>query len=175
MSNPDLRIGGSHVPFSGGDVRATFEQLGRQTHWNRRRRARSGFDRDGKRRGRLADEHGNRVFILRSRNSDIDCRGLRALQSCLRFDNGDLVSNASVVRRPYNFQCFLVGIHCVIEDLLQCVLAVNLKEVLGKAGLFSQPLILKIGSGQLRGILAGAHRVAHFPPEVRLPRHIGRK
>ena len=76
------------------------------------------------------------MFILRSCNSYIDCRGLRAIQSCLSFDNGDLVGYASVVSRPNNFECLLVGLHCVIKDFLQLVLAANLKKVLGKAGLF---------------------------------------
>ena len=51
------------------------------------------------------------------------------LQSCLRFDNGDLVANAGVIGSPHSFERFLVGIHCVIEDLLQRILAANLKEV----------------------------------------------
>ena len=58
---------------------------------------------------------------------------------------------------------------------MQRILAANLKEVFGKAGLFSQSLILKVGRGQLGGILAGAHRVADFAPEIRLPRDIGRE
>ena len=62
----------------------------------------------------LPMSNGNRMFILCSRNADIHCRGLRALQSCLRFHNGDLVANASVVGSPNNFECFLVGLHCIV-------------------------------------------------------------
>ena len=43
---------------------------------------------------------------------------------------------------------------------MQCILAANLKEVLGKTGLFRQPFILKVGRSQLRSVLAGAHCVA---------------
>ena len=75
------------------------------------------------------------MLVLRSRNSEIDCRRLRALQSCLCLDNGDLVANAGIIGSPHDFKCFLVDFHCFIEYLLQCILAANLKEELGQAGL----------------------------------------
>jgi hypothetical protein len=87
------------------------------------------------------------MLILRSRNSEIDGRRLRHLQCCLRFDYGDLVAHARVIGSAHYFECFLVGLHRVIENLLLCVLAANLKEVFSKAGLFTQPFILKIGRG----------------------------
>ena len=94
-------------------------------------------------------------------------------QSCLRLDNRYLIVNAGVIAGLLELQGFLVGFHCVIEELLQRILAANLEEVLGQAGLFGEPLILKVGRGQLGRVLAGAHCVAHLAPEIGLPRDIG--
>ncbi len=49
--------------------------------------------------GGLADEYGDRVLVLRPRDSDIGCPGLRALQRGFGFNHRDLVVDAGFIER----------------------------------------------------------------------------
>ena len=65
-----------------------------------------------------------------------------------------------------------VRLDCVVQQLLQRILAAYLKEKLRKACLFRQLLILKVGRAQLGVVLLLVNRIANFPPQIRLPRNI---
>ncbi len=100
---------------------------------------------NGEARGLFADEHRNGVLILRSRNAGIGCGRLRAFQSGLRFDERNLIVHAIVIASLFAVDSLLVGVNGFVEQLLQRILAANLKVVFGQAGLFCEPFILKIG------------------------------
>jgi len=100
--------------------------------------------------------------------SNIDCRRLRALQSCLRFNNGYLVANASVIGCAHNFECFPVGFHRVVEKFLQRVLAANLKEVTGQGWPVQSAVQLEVGRGHWLYI-DWAHCIADSIPEIGFP------
>jgi len=110
---PDLRIRGTM--FAPRAISGGAQAVGRYSGRYGRRRAGPGLDRDGERGCRLTVSMAIACSYC-ARAFRIDCRGLRTVQSCLCFNNGDLIANAGVyaARKP---RCLSVSFHCVIEDL----------------------------------------------------------
>ena len=126
----------------------------------------------GEIRGDPADQDGDGVLVLGAQDAEIGRGGLGVLQGVRRFDDGDLIGNAGFVLRPGVVERFLVGLDGIVVELLQRILAADLEEVDGQAGLFGQSLVLQIGGAELCVVLGRADGVAHLSPQVRLPGEI---
>ncbi len=105
----------------------------------------------------------------------VDRGRLRGPEGRLRLDERDLVIDARVITGLFGVQGLLVGLHGVVEHLLQGVLAADLEEVLREAGLLGQTFKRQVGRAELGGELAGAHGVANLPPEIGRPRNLSRE
>ena len=71
-------------------------------------------------------------------------------------------------------QRFLIRRYGLVEDLLQHILAANLEEILGQAGLLGKLLDLEIGGAHLGGVLRLMDFVADLAPEVGRPGDVDR-
>ena len=113
------------------------------------------------------------MLIQGALNVVVDCGGLGSGQRGLRLDKRNLIVDAGIVAALLSIKGFLIGVHQVVEDFLQCVLAANLEEILGQARLLCQLLIGQIGRGDLGVVLRGMDRVANLSPKIGLPRNFG--
>ena len=77
----------------------------------------SGFTGMEKSVAKLAEKHRDGVFILCSRNADVDRRGLRALQRGPRLHYGDVIVDAGVVAGLRQFERLLVCRNDIVQNL----------------------------------------------------------
>ena len=109
------------------------------------------------------------MFVLRTRQRDVYVSGLRCLERGPGFDDGDLIAGPGIVRTLRRIQRLLVGGDRLVENLLEHVLAANLKVIFGQTGLFGEFFEFQIGSAGLGGVLRFVHLVANLAPEIGRP------
>ena len=175
VADADGRVRLGECALGGRDVGTALDKLRGHAGGNRGRRVEHRLDGNGKIGRYLAQQHGDGVFILRAQQAHIRRRRLRGFQRRLGLGNGDVIADAGVELGLGVVQRFLVRGDGLIQNLLQHILAANLEEILGQAGLFGELLGLKIGGAHLRGVLRLVDLVADLAPEIGRPRNVERR
>ena len=174
VADADGCVGLGESALGGGNVRTPLDKLRGHAGGNGWRRVDHGFYRDGKIGGYFADEHGDGVLILRAQQAHVDGRRLRRFERGLGLSDGNVIAHAGVVLGLVVVERFLIGRHGFVEDLLQHVLAANLKVIFRQAGLLGEFLDLEIGRAYLGGILRFADFIADLAPEIGRPGNVDR-
>jgi hypothetical protein len=107
---------------------------------------------------------GDRVFVLGSRNTDIDRLGLRAFQLRLRLDHIRTRSDADLVLILGQVQSLLVGNHGVVEQALLFVGDAQLEIGLRQRGLQRQARVCQGRRAGLRTGDVAFDRAPHAAP-----------
>ena len=114
------------------------------------------------------------MLELCTRNPNVNCRRLGALQCGPGLYNRDVIIDPGVIKNLRQLKRLSVSLHKVIESLLQRILAADLKIELCQARLLRQSLQFKISRADLCRVLEFVYLVANLAKEVWSPRDINR-
>src|ERR1700739_3837626 len=131
----DLLIGLRHAPFCSGDIRAALQKLGRRSSWDDWRLSLDRRRRQAELRGRLADEDGDRMFKLRSFDTNIGILDTRGVQLRLRLSHICSWRNASLETMRRELHIVGISFHRIVETLFLSVIAAQIEIVHGEFSL----------------------------------------
>ena len=116
-----------------GNVGPALGKLRRNPRRNRRRSVQHRLHRDREIRRHLAHQGRDACSYWARNETHIDGRRLRRIQMCPRLDHRNVVADPGVIRALCHIQRLLVGIHGLLQELLQLILSADLEEVLRQA------------------------------------------